>query len=80
MRTITTAYLNGCTDAHIRLDEQVTRTFVGVVIGGSTMSFCGPRDHLLALFRAIETSLLEYAPDANVHFGSDSEQPDEEPF
>jgi hypothetical protein len=74
----TSVSMFGVDDVRIRLLEAEnskaqTRVLTIGFPGGTELRFMGPKGRLLAMFRAVETSLLEDDPDADVFFGEDAE-------
>lgn len=62
----------------VRIRQQVAGAPDGRVLnlefpGGTSLLFMGPKGKLLAMFRAIETSLLEGDEDADIFFGERDE-------
>jgi hypothetical protein len=75
MNTVTSVHLRGAPSVHITTQDQEhflpgqrTASWVGFDAAGTEVYIHGQPGKLLAFFRAIETSLLECEPDAEISF------------
>jgi hypothetical protein len=85
MNTVTSIHLRGVPSVRILTQDKEhfmsgdrLPSWVSIDAGGSEIIFHAQPGKLLALFRAIETALLENDPDSEIFFDGDRELDDAE--